>query len=211
MASGEKEAATVVKNQNVVAKINEGKKKKTVPQIIKFAIPTETMARPTVFPKNMRSFRGKVCCFNKEEEAAIAIMRDEILPGDVVVIRYEGCKGSPGMNELMKATDRLLAKNLQDKVALIADGRFSGFNHGSIIGHVSPEAYRGGLIAFVEDGDSISYDLEKGTLTLEVEESIIAKRKKNWSRPPQKITKGVLAIYGATCCPPEEGGAMQPW
>lgn len=168
--------------------------------------PFGAVCRPTGFPKNMRSFRGKARCFNKEEEAAIAIMRDEILPGDVVVIRYEGCKGSPGMNELMKATDRLLAKNLQDKVALIADGRFSGFNHGSIIGYVSPEAYRGGLIAFVEDGDSISYDLEKGTLTLEVEESIIAKRKKNWSRPPQKITKGVLAIYGATCCPPEEGG-----
>lgn len=173
--------------------------------------PKGAVCRPTGFPENMWKFRGPARVFDMEEHAAAAIYNDEIRAGDVVVIRYEGCKGSPGMNELMKATDGLLAKNLQDKVALIADGRFSGFNHGSIIGHVSPEAYSGGLIALVEDGDMISYDLKAGTLELDVDDDTIEKRRKRWKRPEPKVKSGVLSIYGVTCSPPEEGGAMQNW
>lgn len=169
------------------------------------------VCRPTGFPKDMWEFRGRARVFDQEEFAAEAIMNDEIQAGDVVVIRYEGCKGSPGMNELMKATDSLIAKNLQSKVALIADGRFSGFNRGSIIGHISPEAYDGGLIAFVEDGDMIEYSIPKGTITLDVPEEILAERKKRWKRPEPKIKRGVLAVYGATCRPSHEGGAMQNW
>lgn len=173
--------------------------------------PKGAVCRPTGFPENMWRFRGPAKVFDMEEDAAAAIYNDGIKVGEVVVIRYEGCKGSPGMNELMKATDGLLAKGLQDKVALIADGRFSGFNHGSIIGHVSPEAYDGGLIALVEDGDVISYDLEAGTIELEVADDVLAKRRENWKRPEPKIKTGVLAIYGATCRPAEEGAAMQNW
>ncbi|MGL6200801.1 MAG: dihydroxy-acid dehydratase [Lachnospiraceae bacterium] len=173
--------------------------------------PKGAVLRPTGFPRNMWEFTGKARVFDQEEVAAEAIMNDKIKAGDIVVIRYEGCKGSPGMNELMKATDSLIAKNLQDVVALISDGRFSGFNHGSIIGHVSPEAYVGGLIAFVEDGDTIEYSIEKGTIELKVSQEIIAKRRENWKRPEPKVKKGVLAVYGATCRSADEGGAMQNW
>ena len=173
--------------------------------------PNGAVCRPTGFPANMRRFSGPAHCFDMEEDAAEAIRSDKIKEGEVIVIRYEGCKGSPGMNELMKATDGLLAKNLQSKVALIADGRFSGFNHGSIIGHISPEAMEGGLIAFVEDGDIISYDLEAGTIELHVDDAVVEERRKHWVKPEPKIKKGVLAIYGAVCRPAEEGGAMQPW
>lgn len=173
--------------------------------------PKGAVCRPTGFPENMWKFRGPARVFDMEEDAAEAIKNDEINAGEVIVIRYEGCKGSPGMNELMKATDGLVAKGLQDKVALIADGRFSGFNYGSIIGHISPEAYDGGLIAFVEDGDVISYNLKEGTIELEVSDEVIEKRKQNWTRPEPKIKSGVLAMYGALCRPAEEGGAMQNW
>lgn len=173
--------------------------------------PKGAVCRPTGFPKSMWEFSGKARVFNIEEDAAAAIRADKINEGEVIVIRYEGCKGSPGMNELMKATDNLIAKGMQEKVALISDGRFSGFNHGSIIGHISPEAWEGGLIAFVENGDMIEYSIPNGTITLNVSEKVIAKRRKNWVKPEPKVKKGLLSIYGATCRPSDEGGAMQNW
>lgn len=173
--------------------------------------PKGAVCRPTGFPVSMWEFSGTARVFNMEEDAAEAIRNDEINEGEVIVIRYEGCKGSPGMNELMKATDNLIAKGMQEKVALISDGRFSGFNHGSIIGHISPEAWDGGLIAFIEDGDIIEYSIPKGTITLKVADEVIAERKKSWVKPEHKVKKGVLSIYGATCRPSEEGGAMQNW
>jgi len=169
------------------------------------------ICRPTAVPKSMWKFSGMARVFNNEEDAAKAIMSDKINPGEIIVIRYEGCKGSPGMHELMRATDGLLAKGLQEKVALITDGRFSGFNHGAIIGHISPEAYEGGLLAFVQDGDIIEYDIPKGTIELKVSPQEIENRKANWIRPEPKVKSGVLAIYGALCRPSHEGGAMQNW
>lgn len=169
------------------------------------------VCRPTGVPKSMWRFSGRARVFDMEEDAYEAIMTDKIEAGDVIVIRYEGCKGSPGMNELMKATDGLLAKGLKEKVALISDGRFSGFNHGSIIGHISPEAYEGGIIAFVEDGDVIEYDIPNGTIELKVSDGELSRRKSLWKRPEPKVKKGVLAMYGALCRPSEEGGAMQNW
>ncbi len=169
------------------------------------------VCRPTGVPRSMWHFTGKAKVFDSEEDAYAAIMADKIAEGDVIVIRYEGCKGSPGMNELMKATDGLLAKGLQEKVALITDGRFSGFNHGSIIGHVSPEAYDGGVIALVEDGDIIEYDIPSGVIELKVSHDELKRRKSMWKRPEPKVKKGLLAIYGALCRPSEEGGAMQNW
>lgn len=173
--------------------------------------PNGAVCRPTGMPEKMWKFSGPARCFDMEEDAAAAIMNDDINDGEVIVIRYEGCKGYPGMNELMKATDSLIAKNMQERVALIADGRFSGFNHGFIIGHISPEAYVGGLIAFVEDGDIIAYDVQAGTIELLVDDAVIEERKKCWKKPEQKIKTGVLAMYGALCRPPEEGAAMQSW
>ena len=169
------------------------------------------VCRPTGVPEDMREFRGRARVFDREELAAEAIMRDEIHPGEVIVLRYEGPKGSPGMNELMKATDRLIAKGMERQVALISDGRFSGFNHGTIIGHVAPEAMVGGLIALVEDGDLIEYSIPNGTLELKVPEEVIEERRKNWQPPQPKVKSGVLALYGATCRPASEGAAMQNW
>lgn len=169
------------------------------------------VCRPTGVPEDMREFRGRARVFDREELAAEAITRDEIHPGEVIVLRYEGPKGSPGMNELMKATDRLIAKGMERQVALISDGRFSGFNHGTIIGHVAPEAMVGGLIAFVEDGDIIEYSIPNGTLELKVPEEVIEERRKNWQPPQPKVKSGVLALYGATCRPASEGAAMQNW
>ena len=166
------------------------------------------VCRPTGVPESMRAFSGRARVFDQEELAAEA---DEIQAGDVIVLRYEGPKGSPGMNELMKVTDRLIAKGMEQTVALITDGRFSGFNHGTIIGHVAPEAMTGGLIAFVEDGDIITYSIPEGILQLEVTEDVIAERKQRWKKPEPKIKSGVLALYGATCRPASEGAAMQNW
>lgn len=169
------------------------------------------VCRPTGVPEDMREFRGRARVFDREELAAEAIMRDEIHPGEIIVLRYEGPKGSPGMNELMKATDRLIAKGMERQVALISDGRFSGFNHGTIIGHVAPEAMVGGLIALVEDGDLIEYSIPNGTLELKVPEEVIEERRKNWQPPQPKVKSGVLALYGATCRPASEGATMQNW
>ena len=169
------------------------------------------VCRPTGVPESMRAFSGRARVFDQEELAAEAVMRDEIQAGDVIVLRYEGPKGSPGMNELMKVTDRLIAKGMEQTVALITDGRFSGFNHGTIIGHVAPEAMAGGLIAFVEDGDIITYSIPEGILQLEVTEDVIAERKQRWKKPEPKIKSGVLVLYGATCRPASEGAAMQNW
>lgn len=169
------------------------------------------VCRPTGVPESMRAFSGRARVFDQEELAAEAVMRDEIQAGDVIVLRYEGPKGSPGMNELMKVTDRLIAKGMEQTVALITDGRFSGFNHGTIIGHVAPEAMAGGLIAFVEDGDIITYSIPEGILQLEVTEDVIAERKQRWKKPEPKIKSGVLALYGATCRPASEDAAMQNW
>ncbi len=169
------------------------------------------VCRPTGVPQKMWKFCGPARTFDMEEDAAAAIMNDEIKDGEVIVIRYEGCKGSPGMNELMKATDSLIAKGMQEKVALISDGRFSGFNHGTIIGHLSPEAYVGGNIALIEDGDQIAYDIPAGKLDVLLSDEELERRRKHWQRPEQKIKRGVVALYGATCRPPEEGGAMQVW
>ena len=167
------------------------------------------VCRPTGIPESMWHFSGPARVFNSDEAARDAIMNDEITGGEVVVLRYEGVKGSPGMNELMKATDSLLAKGLESKVALISDGRFSGFNHGSIIGHVSPEAYIGGPLAFIEDGDIIEYDITEGYLNLNVDDAILEERKRNWIKPEPKVKSGLLALYQATARPPEEGAAMQ--
>lgn len=167
------------------------------------------VCRPTGIPESMWHFSGPARVFDSDEAARDAIMDDEITGGEVVVLRYEGVKGSPGMNELMKATDSLLAKGLESKVALISDGRFSGFNHGSIIGHISPEAYIGGPLAFIEDGDIIEYDITEGYINLNVDEAILEERKKNWMKPEPKVKSGLLALYQATARPPEEGAAMQ--
>ena len=136
----------------------------------------------------MLQHTGPARVFDQEEPAVKAIYNGEIKPGDVVVIRYEGPKGGPGMREMLTPTSAIIGMGLGSSVALITDGRFSGATRGAAIGHVSPEAAEGGLIAFVRDGDSISIDIEKGIVTLNVPDEEIEKRKKGWEphKPPVK-------------------------
>lgn len=173
--------------------------------------PNGAIVRPTGVPKEMKYFKGKAKVFSNDFESLAAIEEGEIVPGDVIVIRYEGCKGSPGMKEMMLTTDALVGYGLHKSVGLVTDARFSGFNYGAIVGHVSPEAYDGGNIALVENGDVIVVDTIKGEVTLEVSEEELAERRKNWVCPPLKEQKGCLALFAKNCRPAEEGGAMQPW
>ena len=144
------------------------------------------------------SFEGKAKVFNSEEEGVAAILAKKINPGDVVVIRYEGPKGGPGMREMLKPTSAIMGLGLGDKVAFITDGRFSGGTHGFVVGHVSPEAADGGLIALIKDGDTILIDAENDELILKVDQDEIDLRKKNWKNPTNPPKKGVLAKYAAS-------------
>ena len=141
----------------------------------------------------MLVYSGVAKCFNSEEDAVNAIMDGKIVDGDVVVIRYEGPKGGPGMQEMLNPTAVITGRGL--KVGLITDGRFSGASQGACIGHISPEAMEGGLIALIEDGDKISIDIPNRKLELEVPDDVIEKRRVAWVKPEPKIKTGYLARY----------------
>ena len=145
--------------------------------------------------KEGTSFKGKARVFNSEEEGVDAILANKINEGDVIVIRYEGPKGGPGMREMLKPTSAIMGLGLGDKVGFITDGRFSGGTHGFVVGHISPEAADGGNIALIEDGDTIVIDAEKDLLTLEVEDEELNNRRAAWKNPIKKPSKGVLAKY----------------
>jgi dihydroxy-acid dehydratase len=140
-------------------------------------------------------FSGKARVFESEEEAGAAIMEGRITPGEVLVIRYEGPKGGPGMREMLTPTSVLAGRGLDAECALITDGRFSGGTRGLCIGHVSPEAAEGGPIAFVQDGDVIEIDLNKKSIDLKVPRKEMDKRRKAWKRPEPKIKTGYMARY----------------
>ncbi len=141
------------------------------------------------------TFQGKAKTFACEEDALQAVLNDKIIEGDVIVIRYEGPKGGPGMREMLAPTSAVMGKGLGGKVALITDGRFSGGTHGFVVGHITPEAFSGGILAVVEDGDEILIDAENNLLELLVDKAIIDQRLSNWQKPKPRYTKGVLAKY----------------
>jgi dihydroxy-acid dehydratase len=142
-----------------------------------------------------RSITGPARVFDSEDTAMEAILADRIRPGDVIVIRYEGPKGGPGMREMLSPTSALIGKGLGDSVGLITDGRFSGGTWGMVVGHVAPEAYVGGLLALVLEGDSITIDADRLLLQLDVPEAELAQRRASWSRPAPRYTRGVLAKF----------------
>ncbi len=141
------------------------------------------------------SFAGPAQVFECEEDMIAAAVRGEVRAGSVLVIRYEGPKGGPGMPELLQPTSLLMGAGLGDKVALVTDGRFSGASHGFLIGHLTPEAQEGGPIALVRDGDRIEIDAKKHTIELMVSREELAKRRAAWTAPPYKATRGTLAKY----------------
>ncbi|MBT8097443.1 MAG: dihydroxy-acid dehydratase [Woeseia sp.] len=142
-------------------------------------------------------FAGRARVYHSEELALQAILAGDIEAGDVVVIRYEGPKGGPGMREMLSPTGAIMGKGLGADVALITDGRFSGGSHGFVVGHVAPEAADGGPLALVEEGDRISIDAETHEISLHVPDAELADRRKRWRRPPSSVKSGVLAKYRA--------------
>ena len=140
-------------------------------------------------------FQGSAKTFACEEDALQAVLKDKIVEGDVIVIRYEGPKGGPGMREMLAPTSAVMGKGLGGKVALITDGRFSGGTHGFVVGHITPEAFVGGALAIIEDGDEILIDAENNRLELLVDDTVIKERLSRWVKPAPKYTKGVLAKY----------------
>lgn len=140
-------------------------------------------------------FTGKAKVFDAEEQALQSILNGDIVKGDVIVIRYEGPKGGPGMREMLSPTSAVMGKGLGKEVALITDGRFSGGTHGFVVGHITPEAHVGGVLAVVKDGDEITIDAETKQLILHVNEHEIARRLEKWQQPAPRYTRGVLAKY----------------
>ena len=154
---------------------------------------------------NKRFHKGPARVFDREEDAMTAVQAGRIQAGDVVVIRYEGPRGGPGMREMLGVTGAIVGAGLSDSVALITDGRFSGATHGFMIAHIAPEAAVGGPIAVVAEGDSITVDADSGTLSLDLTADEIARRLKLWTAPQPKYRNGVFAKYVALVGSAAEG------
>jgi len=142
-----------------------------------------------------KSITGPARVFDSEETCLQAILSSQIKPGDVVVIRYEGPKGGPGMREMLAPTSAIIGAGLGDSVALITDGRFSGATHGMVVGHIAPEAAVGGNLAHIREGDSITIDAERNLLQLNVSPEELSRRSEGWNPPPARYPSGVLAKY----------------
>ena len=169
--------------------------------------PDTGITKPGAFDKSLHHFEGEAICFDSEEEAEEAILSGKVHEGHVVVIRYEGPKGGPGMREMFKAMKYLYGRGLALSTALITDGRFSGTNNGCFVGHVSPEAAAGGPIALVRDGDEISIDVYKKELTLHVSDEELERRRAEWHYTPKPV-KGFMARYRKLAASANRGGIL---
>ena len=171
--------------------------------------PDTGITKPGAFDKILHHFKGEAICFDSEEAAEEAILAGKVHDGHVVVIRYEGPKGGPGMREMYKAMKYLYGRGLSKTTALITDGRFSGTNNGCFVGHISPEAAEGGPIAIVHDGDLVEIDVDSKKLELLVPQEEIEARLKQWKRPEPKFKKGWLGLYCKLAASGSEGGVMK--
>ena len=171
--------------------------------------PNTAVSKPGAIAPAMHRFVGKAKCYNSEEDAEEAILSGKIAAGDVVVIRYEGPKGGPGMREMFKAMKYIYGVGLAEKTALITDGRFSGTNNGCFVGHISPEAAEGGPLAIVQDGDEILIDVDEGRLELHVSDEEIAERYKTLKMPEKRIPNGYLRLYAKTATSADQGAVMK--
>lgn len=173
--------------------------------------PEGAIIRPSGVPANMKSFNGSARVFDDEHRAISAMKKGRIQSGDVIVLRYMGPKGAPGMKYAQASCQVLVGLGLHQSVGLVTDGRFSGFNHGPIVGHVSPEAFDGGPLALLRDGDKITMNIAERRLDVDLTTDEMAARKSKWLPPEIKVKNGWLALYAANCRPASEGAAMQPW
>lgn len=171
--------------------------------------PDTAVTKPAAIDPTMWTFTGEARVFDSEEAAEAAILAGNIQAGDVVVIRYEGPKGGPGMREMYKAMKYLYGMGLAKTTALITDGRFSGTNNGCFVGHISPEAASGGPLAIVNEGDKITIDIPNKSLHLHVSDEEIANRFKTWQRPKPKFTTGYLGIYSQLAQSADKGAVLK--
>lgn len=171
--------------------------------------PKGAICRPSSFKSQMLEFSGKARVFDSDEAAYQAIRSGQIRGGTVVIVRYEGPQGAPGMREVMLSTDAIFGMSLDSSVALITDGRFSGFTRGASIGHVAPEAMAGGPIALIQDNDWIDIDIPQRRLDLRVDEVELAERRSRWIQPVPQVKKGILAIYAALTGQADSGAMLE--
>ena len=169
--------------------------------------PNGAICRTTTISEKIRKFAGPARVFNSDEEAHRAVVTGDIKKGDVVVIRYEGPRGAPGMREMMMTTDALVGIGMGQEVFVLTDGRFSGFTEGAAIGHISPEAAVGGVIAIVEDGDFIRIDIPGRTVNLDLPDDVIRERLAKWKLPLKK-ERGILGIYAKSALQAHEGAMI---
>ena len=167
------------------------------------------MVKRSAVAPEMQAHTGPARVFNSEDDAIAAIYAGKIVAGDVVVIRYEGPKGGPGMREMLNPTSAIAGMGLDKDVALITDGRFSGATRGASIGHVSPEAASGGPIGLVEEGDRIAIDIPNHTIELKVSDAELAARKAKWVCPEPRIKTGYLARYAKMVSSADRGAILE--
>ncbi len=181
-------------NQDVILPLDKPKSKEGHLVILKGNLAEEGCVAKVSGIKT-KSITGPARVFDSEEECLDAVITDKIKEGDVVVVRYEGPKGGPGMREMLAPTSAIVGKGLGDKVGLITDGRFSGGTFGLVVGHVAPEAQDGGAIALIKEGDSVTIDITRNLIQVNVSEEELTLRRNKWTAPPIKYTSGVLAKY----------------
>ena len=186
--------SSLKEGQEVVYEIKNALKATGNIQILYGNIATEGCVAK-ISGKEGEFFEGTAIVYENEQLAISGVRAGEVKPGNVVVIRYCGPKGGPGMSEMLKPTSAIMGAGLGSTVALITDGRFSGGSHGFVVGHVTPEAYEGGAIALIENGDVITIDAVKNTIDVKISDEEMAKRRANWVQPPLKVTQGVLLKY----------------
>jgi dihydroxy-acid dehydratase len=167
--------------------------------------PEGAVVKHAAVPENLLQHRGPARVFDSEEAAVEAIRGGRINEGDVVVVRYEGPRGGPGMREMLNPTATIAGMGMSEKVVLITDGRFSGGSRGAAVGHISPEAAQGGPLALVEEGDTIALDIENRSISLEVDEEELRRRRSAWGPPPPKVTSGYLAEYAGRVSSASQG------
>jgi dihydroxy-acid dehydratase len=171
--------------------------------------PDGCVVKQSAVAPEMMKHEGPARVFDSEEEAISAIYARKIVPGDVVVIRYEGPKGGPGMREMLNPTSAICGMGLGESVALLTDGRFSGATRGASIGHISPEAAAGGLIALVEEGDLIAIDIPNCSIELKVDDAVLAERRAKWICPEPKVKTGYLARYAKLVSSAARGAVLE--
>lgn len=170
--------------------------------------PLGCVVKPAAVPEHLMMFSGPAVIFNSEDESVEAILSGDIQPGSVLVLRYEGPKGGPGMPEMYKPMKCLEGMGLSDSCALITDGRFSGSNRGLFVGHISPEASDGGVLALIEQGDIISINIPERTLTLQVNETELAARRARWQPVEKQVPRGFLRLYRRWAAPAAQGAVL---